>query len=247
MDKKVVIVLFLCALAISSIISIDVAIARTDEQIKLPEPEIEGKMSVEEAIKGRRSERGFTDTPLTLKQLSQILWAAQGITGTRGKRAAPSAGATYPIDLYIVVGERGVKGMEAGIYHYIPKGHQIERVLSGDRRIPLARASFRQMFISDAPISIVITGEYERTMARYWERGRRYVHMEAGHVGENIYLQVESLGLGTVAVGAFHDDEITGGRYWRSMDFTLLTPKHGVIVVEINPLTSLKRSLEEKR
>lgn len=204
--RKIGITLFLGALIVSSI-SLIVTIG--DEKIiKLPDPKMKGKMSVEEAIKERRSERTFTDTPLTLKQLSQILWASQGITEGE-KRAAPSAGATYPIDLYIVVGEGGVEGIGAGLYHYIPREHRIERILEGDLRSRLAKASLFQMFIADAPISIVITGDYERTTARYGERGTRYVHMEAGHVSQNIYLQVEALGLGTVAVGAFHDDRVS--------------------------------------
>jgi SagB-type dehydrogenase family enzyme len=204
--RKIGITLFLGALIVSSILSIT---AIGDEKIiNLLEPEMREKMSVEEAIKERRSERTFTDTPLTLKQLSQILWAAQGITEEE-KRAAPSAGATYPIDLYIIVGEGGVEGIGTGLYHYIPRWHRMEDILEGDLRSRLAKASLFQMFITDAPISIVITGDYERTTARYGERGTRYVHMEAGHVSQNIYLQVDSLGLGTVAVGAFRDEEVS--------------------------------------
>lgn len=166
-----------------------------------------GNLSVEEAIAKRRSERSFNaDLPLAKEQLFQILWAAQGITGDE-KRSAPSAGATYPLEIYAVVGK--VEGLEAGVYRYIPKNHSIELHLSGDRRKELAVASLNQKFIADAPLVIVITAEYERTTKRYGERGIQYVHIEVGHVGQNIYLQAESLGLGTVAVGAFYDDEVT--------------------------------------
>lgn len=177
---------------------------------KLPTPEMNSGISVEEAIRDRRSERAFINKPLSLKQLSQILWAAQGLTYNE-KRAAPSAGATYPIDLYVVTGTDSIIGMDMGLYHYIPKEHQIEfsKDLKKDLRYRLAEASLFQMFIADAPISIIVTGEYERTTLVYGKRGVRYVHLEAGHVAQNIYLQSIALGLGTVAVGAFYDKEIS--------------------------------------
>jgi len=177
---------------------------------KLPTPEMNSDISVEEAIRDRRSERAFINKPLSLKQLSQILWAAQGLT-YKEKRAAPSAGATYPIDLYVVTGTDSIIGMDMGLYHYIPKEHQIEfsKDLKKDLRYRLAEASLFQMFIADAPISIIVTGEYERTTLVYGKRGVRYVHLEAGHVAQNIYLQSIALGLGTVAVGAFYDKEIS--------------------------------------
>ncbi|MDI6889092.1 MAG: SagB/ThcOx family dehydrogenase [Methanocellales archaeon] len=171
----------------------------------LPAPKLTGEMSLEEAIKKRRSRRSFRDVSLRMDQLSQILWAAQGIT-ERFKRAAPSAGATYPLDLYIVAGK--IEGLETGVYHYDPSDHSISLHAEGDLRTDLARACVAQGFIADAPVSMVITAEYERTMQRYEERGIRYVHIEAGHVGQNIYLQAEALGLGTVAIGAFYDDEV---------------------------------------
>jgi SagB-type dehydrogenase family enzyme len=168
-------------------------------------------MSVEEAIKGRRSERDFKDQPLNMEQVSQLLWAAQGITEDDGfKRAAPSAGATYPLDVYLVVGEKGVDGLQAGIYHYQVREHALRLLAGGDVRTVLATACVSQMFIADAPIVIVITAEYARTTGRYGERGMRYVHTEVGHVGQNIHLQAEALGLGTVVIGAFIDEEVSG-------------------------------------
>ena len=182
------------------------------EEILLPYPELKGKMSVEEAISRRRSVRNYLDKPLSLRQLSQILWAAQGITDTeRGFRAAPSAGATYPLQIYVVIGSRCIYinescYLEAGVYKYIPNKHSLILIKRGDLRKNLASAALGQAWVSMAPINIVITANYERTTSAYGERGIRYVHIEVGHVGQNIYLQATSLGLGTVAVGAFHDD-----------------------------------------
>jgi SagB-type dehydrogenase family enzyme len=166
-------------------------------------------MSLEEAISKRRSRREFRDSPLTLEQLSQILWAAQGITDPGGPRAAPSAGALYPLDLYLAVGQQAVEGLAEGVYHYDPQGHALERILERDVREAVARVAVEQMFIAEAPVILVITGEYERTTWKYSDRGVRYVHMEAGHVAQNVYLQVQALGLGTVTAGAFQDEELS--------------------------------------
>jgi len=175
--------------------------------IKLPEPRKKGEMSVEEAIEKRRSVRDYLNKPLKLEHLSQILWAAQGITDPIRKfRSAPSAGATYPLELYVVVGN--VVGLKPGIYHYSPYNHSLKLIKEGDYRLDLYRACVNQEWVLKAPASIVITAVYERTTARYGERGIRYVHMEAGHVGQNIYLQATALGIGTVAVGAFYDERV---------------------------------------
>jgi SagB-type dehydrogenase family enzyme len=176
--------------------------------ISLPDPRLKGEMSLEEAILNRRSRRDFGDSALTLGEVSQILWAAQGITDETGLRAAPSAGALYPLDIYLVVGKQGLEDLEEGVYHYLPQSHSLQLTLTGDVRQTLARLSSEQMFIAEAPVSLVITAEYERTTGKYGDRGVRYVHMEAGHVGQNVYLQAEALGLGTVTVGAFQDEEI---------------------------------------
>lgn len=179
----------------------------TNSHIELPQPKFKGGMSVEEAIKLRRSVRDYQDRPLSLEQVSQLLWAGQGIT--KGfLRVAPSAGATYPLTQYVVVGDEGVDGLKPGIYEYVPQTHSLIFLEPGDFRDRIATACLGQSFIADAPISIVIAAEYERTTVRYGERGIRYVHMEAGHVGENIYLQAVALGLGTVVVGAFLDVDL---------------------------------------
>jgi SagB-type dehydrogenase family enzyme len=172
-------------------------------------PRLKGEVSLEEAISRRRSRREFKSFPLTLEQVSQILWAAQGITDPGGLRAAPSAGALYPLDLYLAVGGEGVEGLVAGVHHYDPQAHTLERILEGDVREALARAAVEQMFIAQAPVALVITGEYERTSWKYGDRATRYVHMEAGHAAQNVYLQAEALGVGTVTAGAFQDEELS--------------------------------------
>jgi len=179
------------------------------EEIILPEPDIYGKMSVEEALARRRSVRNFSSQPLSLKELAQILWAAQGmVKKIAGRRTAPSAGATYPLKIYAVVGRGCIEKLKEGIYHYMPRRHSIVMVKRGDYRERLAYAALGQDFIAKAPVSIIITAIYERTTSWYGKRGIRYVHFEVGHVGQNIHLQAEALGLGTVMVGAFHDERI---------------------------------------
>jgi len=185
--------------------------------INLPPPQLKGKVSLEETILRRRAVRRYRRDPLDLPQLSQILWSAQGITGTRGFRAAPSAGATYPLEIFVVVGKQSViiseakqapEELPAGIYHYEANSHSLSLHKSADLRPDLARATLDQEFIIDAPVDIVICALYNRTSYRYGRRGERYVHMEVGHAGENIHLQAVALGLATVEVGAFHDEEV---------------------------------------
>lgn len=176
--------------------------------ISLPQPNLKGELSLEETIVRRRSRRDFLDQPLTLTQLSQVLWAAQGITDKKaGFRTAPSAGALYPLKIYIAAKENGVENLKSGVYHYLPENHSIKIIKEGDLSQNLAQAALGQSFIADAAINIIIAAEYERTTGKYGDRGVQYVHMEVGHVGQNIYLQVESLGLGTVVVGAFNDEQ----------------------------------------
>jgi len=178
-------------------------------RIALPAPRLKGEMSLEEVVSKRRSRRQFRSSPLTLEQVSQILWASQGITNREGLRAAPSAGALYPLDLYLAVGRQAIEGLAEGVYRYDPQGHVLERILEGDVRQTLARLAVEQTFIAEAPLVLVITGEYERTSWKYGDRATRYVHMEAGHAAQNVYLQAEALGLGTVVAGSFQDEEVS--------------------------------------
>ncbi len=177
------------------------------QQIQLPSPHIGGRMSVEQAINERRSVRLYRKTEtVQLEEISQILWAAQGITSDEGLRTAPSAGALFPLELYLVAGN--VRNLQAGVYHYEPHKHVLRRVLSGDVRVDLHTAAMDQEQLHAASAIIVIAAVYDRSTAKYLERGRRYVDFEVGHVSQNIYLQATALGLGTVAVGAFQESEV---------------------------------------
>lgn len=188
----------------------------SDNLFELPAPNLRGKISLEETLQNRRSRRDFKDIALTASQVSQMLWAAYGITKPLktpdfvrgGLKTAPSAGARYPLDIYLVVGK--VKGLEAGVYKYIPAGHKLIKLMNGDIRNKLHEACWYQEMIAKAPITIAYTAIFERCTIKYGNRGReRYVCMDVGHSGENVYLQAEALGLGTCAVGAFEDDEVS--------------------------------------
>jgi SagB-type dehydrogenase family enzyme len=171
------------------------------EVLVLPAPQREGKMPLEEAIARRRSVREFKQQPLADRELSQLLWVTQGITHREGYRAAPSAGALYPLELYVVVPK--------GFYHYEPDTHRLARRSPRDLRGALAHAALDQTAVSEAPAVFVITAAYERTARKYGPaRTPRYVHMEAGHAAQNLLLEAVALGLGGVPVGAFHDEQV---------------------------------------
>jgi len=189
----------------------------------LPSPKLDGKMSVEQALYQRRSHRHFqADKPLTAEQLSQILWSAYGITLPRedrpdappnrpsfrgGMRTAPSAGATFPFEIYAVVGN--VIGIEPGVYRYISEKHTLVRVIDHDVREDLRKAALGQMMVEHAPATIFWSAIFSRSEVRYGSRGReRYVCMDLGHSGQNVYLQAEAMGLGTCAIGAFTDADV---------------------------------------
>ncbi len=174
--------------------------------VELPKPRLKGDMSVEEAILRRRSVREYSSEPLNLQEVSQLLWSAQGITHPYGYRAAPSAGALYPIELYIHATR--VEGLETGVYRYEPGRHTLLEVRRGDLSQELYRVGLSQEQILTAPLVILIFAVFERTTFKYGKRGIRYVFNEVGHVSQNIYLQATALGLGTVAIGAFYDDEL---------------------------------------
>ena len=177
--------------------------------MKLPLPKNEGTVSVERAITQRRTIRAYMPQILILDQVSQLLWTAQGITEDSGfKRAVPSAGALYPMDVYAVVGQDSVDQIEAGVYHYESKGHMLSQVTKQDLRNRFARAALLQMWMVKAPVNLVITAEYSRVTGKYGKRGVRYALIEAGHIGQNLFLQAEALGLKAGIVGAFHDKEV---------------------------------------
>ena len=195
--------MFLCAFLI-------VGIFRLPSPVPLPPPETSGGMSLSEALDERRSVRSFSGTDsLTLQQLSQLLWAAQGKTGARGGRTAPSAGATYPLEAFCVVDR--VSGLEPGFYRYSPVEHHLVPIFHGEGLTgELAAACLGQSWMARASATLVLAAVYSRTTDHYGIRGARYVDMEAGHAGQNIYLQAVALELGTCAVGAFREGEVAG-------------------------------------
>ena len=169
--------------------------------IDLPSPKIKSAFSLEEAIYKRRSKRSFTQGDLTLEQIGQLLWAAQGITDQgMGFRAAPSPGALYPLEVYIA--------KKDGLFHYIPQGHKLNSVSGEDLRTWLSGMAGGQDFIREAPVDIIICAVYARVTPKYGERGAHFADMEAGHAGQNIQLQAVSLGLGSCVVGAFEPKEV---------------------------------------
>lgn len=184
---------------------------RVTGTIDLPEPQIKGNMSVEQAIHDRRSVRRYTNQSLTLQDVSELMWAAQGITNQTTKfRTVPSGGRTYPLEVYLSIGRGGVKGLNEGVYHYNPFNHSLEQILGNDVRPELSQAANGQPWVKEAPVNIVITGNYQKMIDKYKDEklSTRFVDMEAGHAGQNIYLIAESRNLATVALGSFRDDQV---------------------------------------
>lgn len=200
--------------AVFAVLPIDTALGKTfkkrrEVRMKLPQPRMEGKVSLETAIRDRRTVRSFSSRAMNLGQVSQILWSAQGITEQGGfKRAAPSAGAQYPMDLFAVIGRDVVEHAAPGLYHYEAETHSTILILEGDHRDELARASLSQFWMAKAPVILVIAAEYRRITGKYGTRGERYAMIEAGHIGQNIFLQSRALGLAAGIVGAFADTEV---------------------------------------
>lgn len=201
MRRSVSLVLLVLFAAVLLVGSPNPGRAVSDEQgIALPAPETEGELSLEAALAERRSVRSFTGETLTRREISQLLWAAQGITAGWGGRTAPSAGALYPLEIYVVTPE--------GVFRYAPRGHRMVAVSREDLRGPLWRAGLRQSALREAPAVVVVTGLYERTARKYGERARRYVRLEAGHACQNLLLQAVALDLGAVPIGAFSDSRV---------------------------------------
>jgi len=207
-------------LALTSV-SLGYAQAAEAEAIQLPPPRQDSRTSVEKAISQRRSAREYAEGALSVVEISQILWAAQGFTQEKkdpprmwnpkyewqgGLRAAPSAGALYPMEIYVLAGN--VEGLAKGVYKFIPKNHSLKKIMGGDKRSALSDAALKQAAIERGAAVLVLAGVYERTSYKYGDRAERYVHIEAGSIAENVSLQGVALGLGTVLIGAFKDDEV---------------------------------------
>ncbi len=171
-----------------------------ETQIALPRPERSSGMSLNQALASRRSVREFSARDLTPAQVGQLLWAAQGETSSEHKRTAPSAGAKYPLEVYVV--------LRTGLHHYQPRAHALERRSTTDLRRTVTQAAYGQDAVGGAAALFVIAADFQRTAAKYRERAPRYVHLEAGHAAQNLLLQATALGLGAVPVGAFDDEQV---------------------------------------
>ena len=177
--------------------------------VELPPPDEEGGMPLWTALSGRRSRRDYSAKPITREQLSQLIWGSCGVSGRYGPyylRTAPSAGALYPVETYLVI--NSVQEVEPGLYHYNPLKHHLEQLKKEDLGQALARACLGQGMVATASVVFVWTAIAARSQWKYGERAFRYIYMDAGHIGENLYLSAEALGLGCCGVGAFYDDEV---------------------------------------
>ncbi len=181
---------------------------KTDYKIPLSNP-IEKGVSLIELLKKRRSIRNYSQEPISLEELSTLLWASYGINQEISGyklRTAPSAGALYPIETYLSV--RAVKDVPSGLYHFNIKDFELELLQKGDFSYYLTRASLNQFFVAEASVVVCWSCIFRRTMSKYGERGMRYIFMDVGHVCQNLLLAAESLGLGACPIGAFLDDEM---------------------------------------
>ncbi len=197
------------------------------KSIKLPKPQYNGNVSIEQALLKRRSVRSYKSEPLTIVEISQLLWSAQGLTNPRGYRTAPSAGALYPLEVYLVAGN--VRDLDAGIYKYQPHKHEIVNTVQGDKRFELCHAALNQGSIRNAPAVIVLCAIFERVTGSYGKRGIQYVHMEVGHAIQNVCLQAISLDLGSVVIGAFNDSHVKN-----IMNFELV--EHPLLLLPVGKL-----------
>jgi SagB-type dehydrogenase family enzyme len=202
MRWSVLLVMFVLVVACGSAADPPVSSVGTPglNRIDLPLPDRSGEMPLEATLEARRSIRDYRAQELSMEELSQLLWAAQGVTSEAGARTAPSAGGLYPIELYVVT--------PAGHYHYDAPSHALDVLGDDDLRAFLGEAALSQEAVADAPAVVVITAVYSRTEAKYGERAERYVHLEAGHAAQNLLLQAVALELAAVPIGAFHDDEV---------------------------------------
>lgn len=175
--------------------------------ITLPDPVTDGDTSIEKSLLERRSIREYSDTPLSIDEIGQLAWAAQGITDDlREFRTAPSAGATFPIEISFIL--TNVADTDDGVYRYDNRRHSLEKIIDKDLRRDVYRAALMQDPVVEAPVVMIISGVPERTEQRYGDRARRYMYMEAGHVAQNVYLQGVALEIGTVVIGAFDDRRV---------------------------------------
>ncbi len=200
------------------------------KSIKLPKPQYDSNVSIEETLLKRRSIRSYKSETLAIAEISQLLWSAQGVTNRKGFRTAPSAGALYPLEVYIAAGN--VTDLDAGIYKYYPHRHEIVNTVKGDKRSELCRAGLGQSSIKNAPAVMVFCAVFERVTGSYGKRGIQYVHMEVGHAIQNVCLQAISLGLGSVIIGAFNDHDVKD-----VMNFEL--DEHPLLILPVGELKNV--------
>ena len=174
--------------------------------LDLPEARHDGAYSLERALSQRRSWREFSVAALRTQEVAQLAWAAQGVVTRSGFRTAPSAGALYPLELYVVAGN--VEGLRPGVYRYQPSLHRLAPLAEGDHRRAIAAAALGQDWLKQAAAILVLAAVEQRSTAKYGERGVRYAYMEAGHAAQNVLLQATALGLGSTVVGAFSDGDL---------------------------------------
>lgn len=180
--------------------------ASSADLINLPEPRLQSHVAVEQALAERRTTRQYSSEPVSLTETAQLLWAAQGVTAFGGGRTAPSAGALYPLVVYLVAGD--VTGLQQGVYRYEPKRHQLRLVQPGDHRRQLAKAAYSQRWMAESPAWIIYSAIEKKTTGKYGKRGIRYIHIEVGHSAQNVFLQAQALGLAAAVVGAFDDSAV---------------------------------------
>ncbi len=174
--------------------------AAVGSRIALPPPKLTSRQPVEKMLYRRRSMRKFAADPLSLAEIGQLLWAAQGVTSPHGLRTAPSAGAMYPLEVYLLCA--------AGMLRYLPGEHALQKIVREDVRATIAKEGHADAFLARAPVALLFTAVYERTTRRYGDRGIRYVHIDLGHAAQNVHLQAEAMNLASVALGAFADAEV---------------------------------------
>jgi SagB-type dehydrogenase family enzyme len=190
------------------------SLADAKNDFKLPKPSFTGKMSVETSMTKKKSVRHFAADPLTLEQLSQLLWAANGVLPVDAISGAtvktlPSAGGIYPLEIFLLTGDKSVKGLPAGVFHYNTMNNSLLMISSGDARMALAQAALSQIWMASAPVTIVIAGAFGKSTAKYGQRGIQYTFMESGAANQNLYLQAEAIGLRVGTVGAFDENAVS--------------------------------------
>jgi len=189
-------------------------LAWAQTEIQLPKPSLTGNTSIETAMTKKKSVRAFFPEGLNQTQISQLLWSANGnlpldAISSATTKVLPSAGALYPLEVFLVTGPDTVGGIPAGTYQYDAANHSLRLLASGDNRSALTQAAFSQTWLARAPAVLVVGAVFARTTAKYGNRGIQYVFMEAGNSNQNIYLQGEALGLKVATVGAFHEAQVS--------------------------------------